>query len=140
MADHVLVPLDESEQSMGALRYALDEHPEARLTALTVIDPIDAAYTIDVLFQASEWYEDEREAAEARFEEARGLAEERGLDLETEVEVGRPSRAIVEWAEANDVDVIAIGSHGRSGVRRVLLGSVAEAVVRRSPVPVVVVR
>lgn len=140
MVDHVLVPLDDSEQSMGALEFTLDEHPDARITALTVIDPIDAAYSFDVIFQASEWYDAQRGRAGDRFEAARDLASERGIEIATEIEVGRPPRAIVEFARDTDVDLIAIGSHGRSGVRRVLLGSVAEAVVRRSPVPVVVVR
>jgi nucleotide-binding universal stress UspA family protein len=47
---------------------------------------------------------------------------------------------IVTYADENDVDHVVLGSHGRKGLTRVLLGSVAEAVVRRSPVPVTVVR
>jgi len=46
----------------------------------------------------------------------------------------------VEYAEESDVDHIVIGSHGRSGVSRILLGSVAESVVRRADMPVTVVR
>jgi len=54
--------------------------------------------------------------------------------------VGRPARAIEECAEEAAVDHVVIGSHGRDGIARILLGSVAETVVRRSPVPVTAVR
>jgi nucleotide-binding universal stress UspA family protein len=60
--------------------------------------------------------------------------------VDTTAEVGGPANAIVECAEEESVDHIVTGSHGRSGVTRILLGSVAETVVRRSPVPVTVVR
>jgi nucleotide-binding universal stress UspA family protein len=54
--------------------------------------------------------------------------------------VGKPARAIVEYADDHDIDQIVMGSHGRSGVTRILLGSVAESVVRDSTVPVTVAR
>lgn len=139
---HVLVAFDDSTQAMTALEYALDHHTDARITALTVLNPIDAGYSTEAAIPTGggEWYESEKQAAENRFEEADDLAAEYDAELETEIEVGRPSRTIVRYAEENDVDHIVMGSHGRSGVARVLLGSVAETVVRRSPVPVTVVR
>jgi len=77
-------------------------------------------------------------------EQARDRAAEAGIlettTIETAVETGPPARTIVEYADENDADQIVIGSHGRSGVSRVLLGSVAETVARRSPVPVTIVR
>jgi len=60
--------------------------------------------------------------------------------VETATEVGQPSRTIVAYAQEHDLDHVVIGSYGRKGLSRVLLGSVAELVVRRSPVPVTVVR
>ena len=56
------------------------------------------------------------------------------------VEVGQPASAIVNAAKEWPADIIAIGSHGRGGVRRALVGSVAEAVMRHAPCPVLVVR
>jgi len=142
MTMHVLVPIDDSPQAMDALRLALDTFPTATITLLTVIDPIEAGYRAEsVLPSYSEtWYESKQEAAEQRFEEARDVAADTDVDLETVTEVGRPSRLIVEYAQEHDIDHVVMGSHGRSGVARVLLGSVAEAVVRRSPVPVTIVR
>ncbi len=56
------------------------------------------------------------------------------------VEDPSPVRAIVDYARAHDVDLIAISTHGRSGLRHMALGSVAEAVLRQAPCPVLVVR
>lgn len=142
MASHVLVPLDGSPQAWAAYEYALDEHPDASVTLLSVINPMDAGYSAETALPsaAEEWYESAKDAAEKRFDEAAQLAADRGVPIETVLEVGRPSATIVEYAAEHDLDVIVMGSHGRKGVSRILLGSVAEAVVRRSPVPVTVVR
>jgi nucleotide-binding universal stress UspA family protein len=63
-----------------------------------------------------------------------------GLDLTTAVEVGAPYSVILEYADDHDADLIVMGTHGRTGVERYLLGSVAEKVVRLSDTPVVTVR
>lgn len=142
MPTRVLVPLDESRQAWTALEYAFDEHPDARITVLTVIDPIEAGYSAEAMFPSGseEWYNSQKATAEERFAEAEERAAERGAELASAVEIGQPTRTIVEYAEEHDIDHIIMGSHGRKGVSRILLGSVAESVVRRSPVPVTVVR
>ena len=142
MASHVLVPLDGSPQAWEAYEYALAEHPDARISLLTVINPIEAGYSAETALPsaAEAWYESAKEAANGRFDEAAEFATERGASIDTAMEVGRPSRVIVDYVEAHDVDHVVMGSHGRQGVTRILLGSVAEAVVRRCPVPVTVVR
>jgi nucleotide-binding universal stress UspA family protein len=73
-------------------------------------------------------------------EQIADLFEEADLDYETEIVFGDAAREIVDYAEANEIDQIVIGNHGRSGVSRVLLGSVGEKVVRRASMPVTVVR
>jgi nucleotide-binding universal stress UspA family protein len=141
MGKHLLVPLDGSSGGDAALEYVFEEFPDARVTLFHVINPARASFTAQAALPSfsEEWYEEERSSAEALFEEARERAPATAT-IETEIEVGRPSRAIVEYTDDHDVDGIVMGSHGREGVARVLLGSVAEAVVRRSPVPVTVVR
>ncbi|MFC6988592.1 universal stress protein [Haloplanus sp. GCM10025708] len=142
MTNQILVPVDGSEPSEKALDFALEQFPDADVVALTVVDPTDIGYasieatpnTFQKLHEAA------RKEAERVLGEARDRAAERDREIGTETSVGAPSRAIVDYAEEHDVDQIVIGSHGRKGVTRVLLGSVAEAVVRRSPVPVTVVR
>ncbi|MFB6270319.1 MAG: universal stress protein, partial [Halobacterium sp.] len=131
----ILVPIDGSEQSKEALEYALEHFKDADITAINVIDPIEAGYTAQATVPgySEEWFEQAKDAAEELFDEAQETADEYDHDLDTVTEVGRPSRAIVDYADEQDVDHIVMGSHGRSGVSRILLGSVAESVVRRSP-------
>jgi len=139
---HVLVPIDGSPQSDAALEYALEEFETAQITVLNVIDPIEAGYTSQATVPgySEEWFEQSKAAADELFEDAQEAAAGYDVELETATEVGRPSRTIVSYAEDNDIDHIVMGSHGRSGVTRILLGSVAENVVRRSPIPVTIVR
>ena len=135
----VLVPIDGSQQAEEALDTAVSEFPDAEIVLLHVIDPIDSGYEAEnvVPGHAEDWYEAHEETAHDLFERA---SERTGREFETAIEVGRPAREIVEFAEREAVDHVVMGSHGRSGVARILLGSVAETVVRRSPVPVTVVR
>jgi len=142
MATHVLLAMDGSDQAQDALDHVLEEHADARVTVLHVIDPSRATYGAQAGIPPSseEWFEAEEARAEELFAEVRERTEAAGVEVETTTEVGQPSRAIVEYAAEHDVDQVVIGSHGRRGLSRVLLGSVAELVVRRSPVPVTVVR
>jgi nucleotide-binding universal stress UspA family protein len=139
---HVLIPIDGSPQAQNALEYALEEFDMAEITVLNVIDPIEAGYTSQATVPgySEEWFEQSKAAADELFADAQATADEYDVELQTATEVGRPSRTIVSYAEDEDVDHIVMGSHGRSGVTRILLGSVAENVVRRSPMPVTIVR
>lgn len=134
----ILVPIDGSDQSTKALEFALGEFPDADLTALTVIDPSDGAYAADYPLGAE--FNALRERADNVLEEAETIASEHDRAVETESRTGRPARQIVEYADDEEFDHIVIGSHGRSGLTRILLGSVAENVARRSSVPVTIVR
>lgn len=142
MTRRILVPVDGSDPADAALSFVLSEFPDADVTVLSVVDPADAGYasmeTTPETFERLEAAA--RKRAERVLEEARAAAAERGVEVTTETAVGAPARAIVRWTEDHDVDQVVVGSHGRRGVSRVLLGSVAESVVRRSPVPVTVVR
>ncbi len=142
MTRRVLVALDDSEQAREALDYALAEFDDAEVVALTVINPLEAGFSTEAAIPgySEEWYERAKADAEALFADARERGAEAGVSLQTHVEHGRPVQCIVDYAEEHDVDHVVVGSHGRSGVSRILLGSVAEGVVRQSPVPVTVVR
>ncbi|THE63602.1 universal stress protein [Salinadaptatus halalkaliphilus] len=144
MTDHVLVPVDDSIQSTDALEFACTEYPDATITAIHAIDPGDVYAATGVEGGAMANYEQIRDQheqqAETVLEAAREQATELGREIETEQVVGGVSRSIVDYATEHDVDHIAIGSHGRTGASRILLGSVAETVARRSPVPVTIVR
>jgi nucleotide-binding universal stress UspA family protein len=135
----VLVPVDGSDPSDVALEYALDQFADAELLALNMIDPVDGATTWGP-GSADDWLASAKDRAEEVLADATDRADDAGRDLATDRTVGRPARTVVEYAEEHDVDHIVIGSHGREGISRVLLGSVAETVVRRSSVPVTVAR
>lgn len=143
MVHRILVPIDGSPQAQEALEHAIREFPEATFVAITVLNPTEMSTggtEMGMASYADRWMEIEEERAEERFDETRSLADEHGVALETETVLGSPARAIVDYAEDHDIDQIVMGSHGRDGVSRILLGSVAETVVRRSPCPVTVVR
>ena len=140
MPDRVLVAYDDSEEARAALEYALREFPDAAISVATVTDPTEAAYLTgdEYVIGGNEWHKQATKTAEGYLEEATEIAGDRQID--TVRLTGRPSREIIEYATDNDIDHIVLGSRGRTGLRRVLLGSVAEAVLRRAPVPVTVVR
>lgn len=146
MAKRILVAYDGTPQAEAALEFAVEEWGEHDITLLYVINPVEAGYSAGVGIPSGgeEWFEQAQEDAEELFEEA---SAEYDTDFRTETAVGRPPQAIVNVAggESDDVDApeydhLVIGSHGRTGVSRMLLGSVAEKVVRESPIPVTVVR
>lgn len=139
---HVLVPVDRSAPAARALEYALEEYSDSPITVLHVINPSEVTISMHVEGSA---YADAlrdraREAAEQLLADVTETAAARGATVRTAVEIGSPARAIPDYAERNDVTHIVIGNHGRRGASRVLLGSVAETVARRSPVPVTIVR
>lgn len=141
MVERVLVPVDESEHARRAVEFVLEEFPEAAVVLLHVINPADTGYGggASLPFTSEDWFEREEERADALLDELETVAPDE-TTVERVVEVGKPTRIIVEYAEERDVDHVVMGSHGREGMTRALLGSVAETVVRRSPVPVTVTR
>jgi nucleotide-binding universal stress UspA family protein len=144
MATHVLVPHDGSRLSDEALEFTVDHFPDADLTLLRVIDPMTAAYDapLDSPLPGfwTDWYDTAVEQATEDLDRAAEHVPVEADAVETRVETGKPADAILARIEQGDVDHVVMGSHGREGVSRLLLGSVAETVIRRSPVPVTVLR
>jgi len=141
MAQHILVPVDGSTRSSEGLEYAIEQFPDAAFTLLHVVsggggDLGALSGTSGNLPDA----ESDDEAGRTVLNEAAAVASEMRADADTKLMRGRADRAIVRHVEQGDYDLVVLGNHGRDGVARVLLGSVAEKVVRRSPIPVLVVR
>ena len=150
MAKRILVAVDGSTEAGEALRFAASEWPDAELTALHVINPADSATGAEGGFPgaADQWYESARQRGDRILNEATEAVDR---DVETRLEVGRPTTTILAVAggekpvgEGNapgePFDHVVLASQGRTGLSRVLLGSVAEGVVRRAEMPVTVVR
>ncbi|NEU55502.1 universal stress protein [Halorussus sp. MSC15.2] len=139
MYDRILVPTDGSEQSPVAT-HALNvaELCDATVHALYVVDEKALDY------QPSEAGREETRAAresegEAALASIEAAAEDRGVEVVTAIEEGTPAQTIVEYADEQDAEMVVMGTHGRSGVDRYVLGSVTEQVVRTSEVPVLTV-
>ena len=139
---HILVPMDFSAYAEQALDYAiaLAQKLQARLTLLHVIQPPLVA-SADMGVWPSPAFLDELEATIAGDMEGY-LARVTAAGLEGEIAVvhGVPFQQILDIAKARQVDLIILGTHGRTGLAHVLLGSVAEKVARLAPCPVMIAR
>lgn len=142
MSTRILLPVDDSEFAHSAAEMAFELFPDGTLVLVHVINPAEAGFGSEATIPSfpEGWYEQRREDAESLFEEIEAEASTHDIDVEGHVEVGQPVRTIVDTIENEDIDHVVMGSTGRQGVSRLLLGSVAEGVVRRSPVPVTIVR
>ena len=140
----ILVPMDYADLSEQALETACSLHPDGQLTVLHVIDFRSSDQGPggwgDAPTEWADWLAEARAHADELFDGAEAIAAEYDVEIDTDVAVGEDASTIVEYAEDHDVDLIIMGSHGRSLPARVLLGSVSETVVRRAPVPVMIVR
>jgi nucleotide-binding universal stress UspA family protein len=140
----VLVPTDFSEPSESALRYgkAMAEAFGASLHVVHVMEDLLAhAWAAEVYVASMPQLRDEIEK-ESRQRLAALLtdAERAALRAETALLAGNPFLEIIRYAKARGVDLIVMGTHGRGPIAHMLLGSVAEKVVRKSPCPVLTVR
>ena len=137
MIETVVIATDGSESVERAVDVALDlaERFDAAVHALYVIDASEVGSSPERL--RTEF----RDALEDRGREALGVVRERaGREVVTAVREGRPIAEICAYAREQGADLVATGTRGRHGENRLLLGSVAEGVVRTCPVPVLTVR
>jgi nucleotide-binding universal stress UspA family protein len=141
MYDHILVPTDGSAGVERAVNHAVDlavAHG-ATLHALYVVNT--ASYSSMPMETSWEHVRDMLgEEGEAAIERVRELAGREDVPVEAVVVDGSPSKEIVQYAEREDCDLVVMGTHGRGGIDRLLLGSVAERVVRSSRIPVLTVQ
>jgi len=138
----ILVPYDGSLPAQEAVEHAIEEDGDRQIVLLRVVGLASGMTDAGFELLREELTERRTEMAADLTDELETLIEERDIGFEIETVVGNPAREIVRYAEDedNDIEYIVIGSHGREDISRILLGSVAETVVRRSSVPVVVVR
>lgn len=138
----VLVPTDGSDASMAAVDHAIDVAAtyDATLHTLYVVDQRALAAYYDTGPMIGDLIDNLTSVGENATEAVRERASEREVAVETTVLQGIPPAAIDEYVEENEIDLVVMGTHGRTGVERYLLGSVTERVVRTSEVPVLTVR
>ena len=142
---HILVPVDFSAHSVSSLEYAsgLASRFGASLELLHVVeDPATTGVWAaeGAVLDITEIRRALVEEAERRLDEYRNAIEHLNVPIVTTVRTGVPARTIVDYAQAAGIDVIVMGTHGRSGLAHMFLGSVAERVVRHAACPVLTVR
>jgi len=136
MYERILVPTDGSKEAGSAVDHATDiarTYDAALHTIYAVNTSVDTTTpgTLDAL----------KEAGETAVDEVVQRAEAAGVGtVEGVVAQGAPHRAILDYADEHDIDMIVMGTHGRTGLPRYLLGSVTEKIVRLSDAPVLTVR
>ena len=140
---NILVPTDFSDYSLAISEYlfSLAESGEATLHLLNVVpEPLNEVYYAGFGIDPVNILQHGIEGAQS---DLRGVVERRlrySGDVRQVVRQGEPYREIVRYATEENIDLILMATHGRTGLSHVLLGSVAEKVVRHSPVPVLTVK
>lgn len=138
---NILIATDGSENTQRAISYGIEI---AKLSGAAVY----ALYVVNTSPIISEYwtigkknvYEIIRSEGEKAVFEVKKIGEASGVEVKEVVLDGYPSNAIIDFAENNNIDLIVMGTLGKTGLDKLLIGSVAEKVVRGSKVPVMVVR
>ena len=142
IVQHVLVPIDFSATADRALAYAiaLAQQLQARLTLLHVLDMTPVTMDEMTPGVVATYLDDLETDAQHLLQASRERVQRAGLQGDSLLVQGTPTQTIVDTAGEQGVDLILMGTHGRTGLAHVFLGSVAEHVVRQGPCPVLVVR
>lgn len=137
---HVLCAIDFSEAARRALRLAAElVAPDGRITLLHVAEPAFAVGDLPII--EDQQHEIERRATAELARWAAELQRTASVEIATQVRVGGPAGQILRILPSDPpADLLVMGSHGRTGIRRTLLGSVAEKVLRHATCPVLVAR
>lgn len=136
----IMVPTDFSSYSDWAMQYAamIAKVFKARILLVHVIEPF--TYSVTDTLKVVDHFVALKTIAEPLLDNARKRLVKKGLTVETDLLDGVPYRELLQKSRQAGVDMIVMGTHGRTGVEHFLLGSVAEKVVRLSPCPVLTVR
>lgn len=136
MYDRLLMPTDGNARTRTVADQAIGiaDAYDAKLYVLHVLDLDRFPGTVD-----SDLHEVLREDGQSAIDHLLTLADDADIDAEGMLKGGRPAPVILEVVETIGIDLVVMGTHGRSGVERMLLGSVTEQVIRESPCPVLTV-
>ena len=140
---NILVPVDFSRSANRAYIYALElaRCNNSRVTLVHVLDTHFFSSGVHIVIQPLEeslakW----RRRAEAKLVSTYRRHQELGLKVETQIREGKPAEEILGAARSTKADLIIIGTHARKGLEKAIFGSVAERVMRTSPIPVLLLK
>ena len=140
--DRILIPTDGSESATAAIDHgiAIADRFDATVHALSVVDVNAVAGAYDAGPGIPHLLDSLEEGCEQAVAAVEDECENRDVDIVTDVVQGTPYRAIREYVDDEGIDLITMGTHGRTGLERYLIGSVTKRTVRTSDVPVLTVR
>ncbi|NTU90690.1 MAG: universal stress protein [Chlorobiaceae bacterium] len=136
----ILCPLDFSDASKNAFRYACEfaKSMGSKIHLLHIVEPRPMAADMSLAYIPVE--EDLEKAAREDIEPLVADARAKGIDVQADVMIGIPVDVILQQITEFDVSLLIMGSHGKTGLSRLLMGSVAEGVVRKAGIPVLIVK
>jgi nucleotide-binding universal stress UspA family protein len=139
--ENIVVATDGSDYSAKAVQYAIElaRILEARLFAIYVVDTgAFATIPMDIVWE--NMYELLKKEGDEATDQVDEMAKKAGVDIECITVEGHPAQEIIIYSEKVSADLIVMGTLGKSGLDRFLLGSVADKVSKTSKVPVLIVR
>lgn len=142
---HLLVPVDESPMSYAAAEQALslakDLNCPVTIMSVIAVDPFVGVDFYKVAPAITDYFMQAEQNAQNRLAEIQQSFSREGISVDTKIIRGvAASEGIVQIANEIGTDLIIMGSHGRTGVKKMMLGSVAQNVLTQSPVPVLIVK
>ena len=144
MYDTILVPLDGSLRAEAILSYvkSLALKFGSRLVLLRVVDPVTSVVGLEGMpvDVTRDLINQETEEAKRYLEHRRSSLSSEGINVQIEVRFGPIVQAIIEVADSQNADLIAIASHGRTGLARIFYGSVAAGVLHHADRPLLIIR
>jgi nucleotide-binding universal stress UspA family protein len=143
MYDRIVLPTDGSDHALQAAEHALRvaEAFESDVHVLYVLDIRQAGGPIDAGSVREQFLEELEETGAKAIRAVESLADDRDLgEIQTTIRRGHPEETIPEFASEQEADLLAMGTHGRTGISRYVLGSVTEDVLRQAEVPVLTAR
>ncbi|MCZ0717994.1 universal stress protein [Aerococcus kribbianus] len=127
----ILVPIDGSEAAYTAFQEAI-RIAKLNDASLIIYNAVDDFIRYGNVEYSTHLFEYSRNVADENMQKYQAEADQAGVDAQSKIEKGDPRRGILEEAQASDVDLIVIGSTGKSNIERVMMGSVSEYVVRHA--------
>ncbi|RKG30949.1 universal stress protein [Acinetobacter tianfuensis] len=142
---HILVAVDESPMAYAAVEQALslakDLNSQVTIMSVIAIDPFIGVDFYKVAPAITDYFMQAEKNAKERLEDIKNSFVRDGIEVNSKLIHGvSPSQGIIQVADEVGADLVIMGSHGRTGIQKVMLGSVAQNVLTQSPIPVLIVK
>ncbi len=142
MKKHIIIAVDLSEANTGIIKEAFDfaNHLQAKVSLVSIISMYVDYLHSDMSLLPTQWEEIyDAQKNHANNELAKIKEVNSSLEIQIHTAIGNPKFDIISYAEENKADYIVMGTHGRTGLAHMMLGSTAEYIVRHSTIPVLVI-